>query len=355
MPGPRPKINFTKSRNQFTCTIGGKFHLLGPDREEADRQFRFLIRKEERGEEADPNIDFADVADFYLDHVKQSFTADRYRQCKERLQEFKDAVGQVRAKDIRPKHVDQWLKTKGELTKGTERLYKAVLLACLNWAAKPKSKKGGELIHENPLRGQLHLPVGESRGKEAVWSPETFEQVLKVSSPAFCDLVKILAWTGARPSTVIRIEARHYNKAQSRWDCEDLYRGRSSKKYVRYVRILNDEAREMVERLSKEHPKGPIFLNSHGDPWEQDAPQLYLYNIMHKFQHSKDLEWPEGLSVYGLRHGFCTRFLEKHPNEIEYLRVLLGHKNYDMILFHYGHLIDQDKAAFKRVEGFSQF
>jgi integrase len=59
--------------------------------------------------------------------------------------------------------------------------------------------------------------------------------------------------------------------------------------------------------------------------------------------------------VYGLRHTFATNFLQQFPNEIEYLRVLLSHKDYKMIFEHDGHLIDQHQAAFKRLEGFDPF
>jgi hypothetical protein len=90
------------------------------------------MRQAERGADADPNVAFADVADAYLDFVQESFSGDRYRHCRERLQEFKDHVGDsLRAKDVRPKHVAGWLAGK-TLTAGSERLYKAIVLACLN-------------------------------------------------------------------------------------------------------------------------------------------------------------------------------------------------------------------------------
>lgn len=355
MAGRNPKMNWTTSYDQYTCTIDGEFHRLGKDEDAAETQFKFLMRQAERGLKGDPNVSFAEVADAYLEYVQRNFSPERYRHCRERLQEFKDHVGEkLRAKDLQTKHVEKWLEGK-TLTKGSERLYKAIILACLNWAARPQSKKGGELIHENPLRGQLHLPEGESWGKEAVWTEETFQQVLDVSNPAFADLVRILGWTGARISTVIRIEAKHYNKRQSRWDCEDLHRGRGNKKYVKYIRLLNDEARELVEALNKQHPAGPILRNSFGKPWDADAPQIYLTNLQTKFAQTKRLQWQPGLCVSGLRHTFATRFLQQFPNEIEYLRVLLSHKDYTMILEHYGHLIDQHRAAFKRLEGFDPF
>lgn len=351
MAGRKPKVNWTPFYNQYTCTIAGVFHRLGKDEEEAEKQFKFLIRQAELEQTPDPNIAFADLADLYLDHVKENHTAERYRHCKERLQEFKDHIGgHVRARDLRPKHVESWI-AKKELSQSSERLYKSIILSCLNWAAKPKSKGGGELIHENPLRGHLHLPAMESWGKEAVWTPESFEQVLRVSSTAFGNLVRILAWTGARITTVVQITAAHYNKRQSRWDCEDLARERGTKR-VKYIRLLNDEARELVERLNAEHPEGPIFRNAYGAPWDPDAPQIYMTNLKHKFKETKKLKWQEGLAVSGLRHTFATRFLERYPNELEYLRVLLGHATYKMIFEHYGHLIDRDAAAFKRMEGF---
>jgi hypothetical protein len=110
----------------------------------------------------------------------------------------------------------------------------------------------------------------ESWRKEAVWSPETFDQVLRVSSEAFGNLVRILSWTGARITTIVQFEARHYNKPQSRWDCEDLCRETGNKK-VKHIRLLNDEARELVERLNIEHPEGPIFRNAYATPWDPDA------------------------------------------------------------------------------------
>lgn len=356
MAGRKPQLNFTPSLGQYTTTLGGRLHRLGTDKGRAEAQFRFLLRQAEKGTAADPNVTFADVADRYLDHAQERHSAERYRLCRERLQGFKDSVGDsLRARDLRPRHVDGWLKGK-TLSGGSERLYKGIVLACLNWAARPKDRKGGGLIAENPLKGLLHLPPTTSRGREAVWSPETFDQVLRVCSPAFAELVKVLAWTGARPSTVTRIEARHYNRAQSRWDCEDLYRGRASAaKYVTHVRLLSPQVRELVEGLNARHPEGPVLRNAYGRPWSPGAPQIYLTNLMGKFRHSRGLGWPEGLCVYGLRHSFASSFLRQFPNEIEYLRVLLGHKNYKMILMHYNHLIDEHATAFKRLDGFDPF
>ena len=90
MAGRKPKLNWTPCFNQYTCTIGGKFHRFGQDEDTAEKQFKFLLRQAELHHTPDPNITFADLADLYLDHVQDKHVPERYRHGKERLQEFKD-------------------------------------------------------------------------------------------------------------------------------------------------------------------------------------------------------------------------------------------------------------------------
>src|SRR5262245_1655762 len=42
VPGRKPQLDFTPSVGQYTTTVGGKFHRLGTDQAEAERQFRWL-------------------------------------------------------------------------------------------------------------------------------------------------------------------------------------------------------------------------------------------------------------------------------------------------------------------------
>jgi integrase len=354
MRGRKPSMNWQRSKGQYTTTIDGQFYRLGTDKEEAEEQFRFLLNKHDLNEPTDPNPPFCVVGDKWLDYVEENHDPERFRLCKDRLEEFVEFIGvATRIRDLRPSQVEGWLTSKKKVkASGTKRNYTAIILACLNWAA---GKKKGNLIAANPLRGLLDLPEGGSRGEEVVWPKEVFDQVLKVVNPAFGDVVRILAWTGARPSTICKVEGRHYRPKWRLWDVEDLYKSRKTrKKYVKRIRLL-PQAVPLIERLNEEHPVGPIFRNSHGDPWTPDTLGIYLYQLRHKFKNTKKLDWPEGLCLYGLRHTFATAFLKEHPNEIEYLRVLLGHKDYKMIFQHYGHLIDQHSAINKKLDNFDPF
>lgn len=362
MAGRKPNLNWTKSLAQYTTTIDGVFHRLGTDKEQAEKQFRFLLNKADLGEVVDKNPLFSHVADQWLDHVEKQHSPERYRLCKGRLEEFVEFVGAgLRVRDLRASHLDRWIadkrkkspkkKVKGQratclAVAGTERNYKGIILACLNWAAKSKVR----LIPSNPLKGLVELPEGDARGGDVVWPQAVNEQVVKHANPAFADVVRILAWTGARPSTVCMVEARHYRRDLKLWDVEDLYRGRKHKtKYVKRI-WLSPQAINLVERKIAENPEGPIFRNAHGEPWNPDALGVYLYQMQNKFKATKDLEWPDNLCVYGLRHTYATTFIKDHPDKLEYLRELLGHKDLKMIRKHYGHLFDEHAAIHKVLE-----
>ena len=363
----KPHLNWTPSREQFTTTIDGVFHLLGADKTKAEQQFRFLLNKADLGEIVDKNPCFSHIADQWLEFVRKHHAPERYRLCKGRLDEFVNFVGVgLRVRDLRASHIERWITAKKELTekkkmkgkrmtqvasKGTERGYKAIILAALNWAAKPKVR----LIGSNPVKGLLELPEGDARGGDIVWDQKVYDQVLKYANPAFAEVVRILALTGARPSTVCMVEARHFRLDMKLWDVEDLYKNRlHKKKYVKRIWLL-PEALELVKRKNAENPTGPIFRNAQGLPWNPDALGIYLYQMQNKFLATKKLEWPDNLCIYGLRHTFATKFIAAHPDKLEYLRELLGHKDMKMIRKHYGHLFDEHSAIHYVLNGFKVF
>lgn len=353
--GRKPRLNWTKSLGQYTTTIRGVRHKLGTDKKAAQEQFDFLVRKADIGEPADSDPRFSVLADQWLDHVQTTFSKERYRLCRDRIKSFVEFVGrETRVKRLRGSQVEEWIAgMKTVKSPGTRTLYKGMPVAVLNWAVAAK------LIARNPIRGEVRFEEGRSRGRECVdaWSREVFEKVLEVSSPAFADLVRMLAYTGARPSTVRKLEARHWNPVTKTFDVEGIYRERASKvKYVRRVWVTLPEGRSLVERMLEEWPTGPLFRDSQGKGWSDTAPGVYLYQLRNRFLKSVDFDWPEDLCLYGLRHLFAARFIEHHRGDkLELLRVILGHKDLKMIRKHYGHLYDQHRAIHETVADMKLF
>jgi len=342
MPSGRiAKLNWTPSFGQYTVTINKKLYRLGTDKAEAEKQFRFLQTKTDMAEEITAVPTFGEVAEAWLLHIETIHDAERFRLCKARINEFLAFMGRdIKVRDMRPRHIEDWINSKPDVkSDGTRRLYKAMILACLNWAASGKAR----LIVSNPLRGKLDLPEGGSRGGNAVWTPELFKIVTENVNQHFADFLRAVAWTGARPSTIRCVEARHYRPKLKLWDVEDLYEGRVSKrKYVRRV-WLTPEMIEMVERLNKEWPEGPIFRGRSGQPYSGDVITMAMYKLRIRLKE-KGIELPDGLIVYNLRHHFATQFIVKHPDKLEYLRELLGHKDLKMIRKHYSKLFDEHAA-----------
>lgn len=353
--GRKARLNWTNSLGQYTTTIRGVRHKLGTDKKAAQEEFDFLVRKADIGEVADHNPRFAVLADQWLEHVLVTFTKDRYRLCRDRIRSFVYYIGrETKVKQLRGSQIEAWVAgLKTVKSPGTRTLYKGMPVAVLNWAVASK------LIARNPIKGEVRFEEGNSRGKECVdaWSKEVFTKVLEVASPAFADLVRILAYTGARPSTIRKVEARHWNPVTNTLDVEDMYRERVSKsKYVRRVWVTLPEARDLIERKVKERPNGPLFRDSRGKPWSDTAPGVYLFQLQNKFQKSVDFDWPNGLCLYGLRHLFAARFIDHHEGDkLELLRVILGHKDLKMIRKHYGHLYDQHRAIHETVSGMKLF
>ena len=349
MPGPVPQIRWTPSRDQFTATIGGKLRYLGKTKAEAEKQFRFLMQKHDLAEPATNSPTFGEIADAWLEHVQRSHASDRYRNCKAKVNEFLAHLGRdIKVKDLRPHHVEDWIAGKPNLkSPGAKRLYKAMILACLNWAASQKIR----LIASNPIKGRLELPEGQSRGGDAVWPDQVFATVIANSNPRYVDFLHALAWTGARPSTIKKIEAKHYNPLLKVWDCEEIYQGRvSKKKYVKRI-WLTDDMIGLVERLNKEWPTGPIFRTANGKPFPVDANYLIMVKLRARLKRL-GTPIPAGITLYGLRHRFCSRFLTQFPDKLEYLRELMGHKDTTMLRKHYLHLIDAHREIHDTLKGF---
>lgn len=336
-----PKLNWTKSLNQYTTTIAGKFYRLGPDKEEAVKKYQWCLNKNHLSEPINLHPSLAEIADLWLEHVRQKHSEERYKIDCDRISEFVRFAGKkIKVEDLKPSHVSDWLESKQPLKPGTIRQYTAIILAALNWASSKKVR----LIQQNHLKGMLELPEGGSRSAEVVWKKETFETVLRVANPAFANAVRILAWTGARPNVICEVESKHYKKDHALWDIKDQNPARINRKKPKKRIWLPPQAVTLVEELNLKYPEGPIFRNSKGEPWSSDSLGVYFYQLRHKFKKTKDLDWQPGICLYGLRHTFATNFLKEHPDKLMYLRELMGHKDLKMIQKHYGHLYDEHAA-----------
>src|ERR1700676_1702171 len=79
MMGRPRKLNWTPSLNNYTVTIEGKLHRLGTDKDEAEKQYRFLLAKHDMAEPVtNSSPTFGEVAEAWLLHIETIHDAERF-------------------------------------------------------------------------------------------------------------------------------------------------------------------------------------------------------------------------------------------------------------------------------------
>lgn len=252
-----PKPWYRPARGIWYVTLDGHQHNLGPDKDEAFAAYKQLLAKPKQREIRSDSL--AAVIDAFLEWVQRQRSADTYVWYQYRLQRFLLKHPHLRACDVRPFHVQEWVD--GYLLSVTSRRnYMRTVKRCLAWA----TKQG--YLEKNPIAG-LEIPAGEC--KEVSVTPDDVELLLAtIKDEGFRDLVTVTVGSGCRPQESLRVEARHVDLANQRWV---FPRSESKNKKLSRVVYLDDEAARIVTKLVERHPTGKLFRNQNGDPWTTSA------------------------------------------------------------------------------------
>lgn len=273
-----------------------------------------------------------------------------------------------------PEHVYAWVDAQAGWKTSRRGAIVAVQRA-FNWAA--KAGKLRSLGGRSPLAGMEKPAQGR---RELVVSPEQFtEAVAAVKDQEFRDLLTASWETGARPNELYTVEASFLDEANARW----VFPIKKSKgKRVQRVIYLTERALEVARRLSLARPKGPIFRNTDGKPWNMSSVKCRFQNLRvnlgrkrlrelglepaklprlkaaeradpgrRQEQERKVLERRRGINLlakehgprynlYAFRHSFVTEALVQGLDAVT-VSVLVGHRDTTMISRHYAHLTDR--------------
>ena len=264
------------------------------------------------------------------------------------------------------------------------------------WAANTKADFAGAcsramnlvlkqgILERNPIVG-VEKPGREAR--DVAISPGEFQMIrAEVLEPTLRDLVE-LAWeTGTRVQELRKVEARFVDLANSRVVFPP--KEAKGKKHHRVIYLGTDRARELVGRLIREFPEGPVLRNSDGNPWTKDAINCAFCRLRVPPGRApdggekasprpkvpdgvprKDLgrvraerrdalaRWKEERARFvrervprfhlgAMRKGFATEALKAGLDTITVAH-LLGHRDGTMVSKHYGH-VQQDPEHMAR-------
>lgn len=313
------KPRYSKARKAWFVEIDGQQRSLGPDEEEAMRQYHLLMA----GEPQQQSLELEIILQKFLDWVKVH-RPKSLRWYGDFCESFLDYCGDVLAEDIRPHDVEKW-SNKGKSKRGKITAIKRAF----NWAVKEGLLKTSPIAHmERPPTGRTTQIVTE----------EDLTQILShVRDQNFKDLL-IVSWDcGCRPHETKIVEAKHIEFHKHRWL---LPLEMEKKKRRPRIVYMTERAEEIVRRLAKKYPSGPIFRNTHEKPWT-------AANVKDRFKRLED-KIGKRFTQYAFRHSWTTRMIAAGIDS-HVVAVLAGHSNTAMIDLVYSHIEHQHDFLLKQI------
>jgi integrase/recombinase XerC len=317
-------------RNGWYATVHGKRRLLargGPEAEPAARrELHRILSLEPEADPAPPAGDappeVGELIQRFLDHAAaglKPITMELYRR---RLVDFGARWGKLDGSSVRPRHVNEWLDSHA-WGPGTRRTAIIIVRRAFSWAA----RQG--YLPSDPTAGVEKPPEGR---REYVPTQGCIDAVISaIKAPRFREFFRAIALTGCRPGEAAKVEARHFDPRAATWTME----GKTTRKTKRMrVVYLPDSVAESCRALALEHPSGPLFRNTRGDPWTIQAYGKQLRRARRRAGVGPDVV------TYGLRHLWITDALERGV-PIATVAELAGHSSTAMIEKTYSHLSER--------------
>jgi integrase len=256
---------------------------------------------------------------FLLRHSKKKCSKETHAWYRHYLKSFAKKYGSLRVSELRPLEAEAWLDSKGWSDTTRNRAVTCLKVA-FNWAVRMG------VLKENPLKNLEKPPMGR---RERILTPEERRQIFgAIKDRPFKLFLFALTSTGARPSEIRKVTAKEFVRP-GLWVFPPKRHKAGKKINKPRVVYLTPPMIRLCERLAKEHPEGPLFLNSRGRPWTCNAVRC-------RFRHLRERR-PElaGVTAYCYRHTFTTEGLVAGVPLVQ-MQELLGHTSPAMMA-HYAH------------------
>jgi integrase len=316
------KVWFRKDIGWWMVTLGGRKVRLAQgrkNRKAAEQKF-YELKAAEAVPTHNGDARVADIIDSFLAWSKLHRSAETCRNHVWYGQKFAEHIGYLKATELRPNHLTQWVDTH-EWGQTTQRNARRSIYRAFAWAV----EEG--LLTSNPLNG-MKCPGALARRR--AMSDGEFRAVLKASKRDFKVLMFSLRMTGCRPK-----EARTLRWEQVLEDRWVLPQHKTVHKTGQpRVVYLTPPMQKLMAVLRRQAKQDHVFLNQRGQPWTRNAVRLRMDRL------KKKLGLPSDLCCYHARHAFGTSAV---LNGVDVMTVaqLMGHSSLEMISRVYVHLAGQ--------------
>lgn len=319
----KPKPWFRKQTQTWFVTIDGQQHNLGPDKDDAEKQFYKLMAGEKKKVSPDT---VAVVLDDFLSWTEENRAPKTYQRYLDFCQSFTLKYPRLRISQLSSSHITAWLKEQG-WNSTTKRNAITAINRALNWAVKNRG------LERNPIRG---MEKPEAKRRTTVMTPEEFKELLKHANRNFRMLLIVSYDTGARPQEIKQLEACHIdlNKSRAVLPTEEA----KGRKKPRVIYFPSDRSMGIIRSLCKKHDSGPLFRNRSGNAWTAYAVKCGFERI--------EKQTGKRFCQYDLRHTYVTRKLIAGVDS-HVVANLAGHTDSSMIDKVYSHVADDHEYMLK--------
>lgn len=197
----RAKPWYWKARKIWCVYHIGEKIPLGPDRDEAFRQYHEIMAKPEEKRQSVQWGAVAAILDDFLTWTEENRAPKTYSRYRDYIQSFVAHYGRGSVGTLNAGHVTAWLNAQKGWNSTTKRNAITALQRGLNWAVKNRG------LDRNPIRG---MEKPEAKRRTTIITAEEFDAILShVEDTAFRDLLIVSYDAGSRPQETKHLEARH--------------------------------------------------------------------------------------------------------------------------------------------------
>lgn len=320
---PRPWQR--KSSGVWYLQIGKKQYALGRDKKKAEAHANRLLRETSRSDDTVPagGCTVGEIAIAYGDWLAKNRAPTTAAIRKYLIGEFiafrsSKPLGDFDARKLTPAHVQAFIDSRPRTkSPSTQNSYIADIIGMMNWAVR------FGMIESNPIAA---MPKPTPRIREVFIPADKFADLIEApKSDEFRDFLRVMLETGARAQEMVRLHSEHYRDGRFTLAIED-----SKGKQRSRVIYCPPAAREIVERLIRDNPTGPVFRNTRGQPWDSSSINNQMQTLKRRLGMPK-------LCATVLRHSFAHYRLTQGQDPVVVAK-LMGHVDTKMIAKRYGHL-----------------
>jgi integrase/recombinase XerC len=324
------RLWYRKSHDDWVTKLDGKPVTLAKGKKnqaEARKAFHALMAERSREKKKPTAIRVDELCDRCLERIEAERKRSTFEYYHRFLRRFVQRYGALEATAIRPHHVIDW--STGYGWKDSTRRSGMTAIK----AVYARARRLG-LIDEDPIR-DLELPPKSRR--ERIISDAQIEAARGATHDRFALLLEFLRESGCRPGEAARLTAVDVDRDAS---IAALAEHKTDAK-TRKPRLIPLSARalEILTPLIVEHPDGPLFRNTRGNPWSRHGMSKAFGRIKKKTGMGREA------TSHAIRHRFATEAAKDHP--IAVVSAILGHTNIATTMEYYVDLT-KEKETLKR-------